>query len=88
MDEFPVAKIDSYMGSLRRSLIRSFPAPEDKVSRLQGAPVGFSGIIEQPHISTYPTLLGRVPWQQDSVGEKDAAGQSAAIYVLDGSASP
>ena len=33
-------------------------------------------------------LLGGIPWEQDAVGKEDRAGQSAAVDILCGGASP
>ena len=63
-------------------------APEQKVARKQTAPVNVPVVLEYSHILSDPCLLGGVARQEHSVGEIYAAGESAAVHILDGRAAP
>ena len=88
MDELAVTDVhphvrDPLPGGVGRGL-----APEQKVARKQTAPVNIPVVLEYPHILSDPCLLGGVARKEHSVGEIYAAGESAAVHVLDGRAAP
>ena len=68
--------------------VRGGLAPEQQIAGKQFAPVNVAVLIEYSHILPDPCLLRGVARKKHPIGEIDTAGESAAVHVLDGRASP